>query len=144
MQQSENRPLPEPYIFFSSPRMSSIKNSTAKCSKPEKGTQYLMSLQKLRDHSHPRTKSGIRGPHPTTSVPPCQLLEQRLKYKGLSHMSIFFSFLQHETRVLQSTVYERRDHGNDMMVQFVFLPRKFCGKWKMKNKHTTISHHLCS
>ena len=57
-------------------------------------------------------------------------------------MSIFFSFLQHETRVLQSTVYERGDHGNDMMVQFVFLPRKFCGKWKMKNKHTTISHHL--
>ena len=34
-------------------------------------------------------------------------------------MSIFFSFLQHETRVLQSTVYERRDHGNDMMVQIL-------------------------
>ena len=102
MQEYENRPLPKLCIFFSSPRISSFKIlqlQVAKRSKPEKGTQHLISLQKLRFHSHLRATVRQRPP-----PPPRELLEQCLKYKGLSHVSIFCLFcnMRQEYYSLQS------------------------------------------
>ena len=109
MQEYENRPLPKLCIFFSSPRISSFKIlelQVAKRSKPEKGTQHLISLQKLRFHSHRRATVRHQGASPRHQrpPPPGEPLEQCLKYKGLSHASIFFLFynMRQEYYSLQS------------------------------------------